>query len=237
METVTVTVGKWAKYNVRNRDYTKPWWMSVSNQITEDPDIYKLTDAEFRAWIHILSVCSRKKSDTVEIDFADAKRIAKVESKAIVSLIAKFSKKSILSRSGQELAEVRPESGPHRTEQNNTEQNRTLVSTAPTPTLLDIWNENCGTLAKAKSCGPSRLKMARARWKEKPDVGYWAEVTRKLAGSDFCNGKGKTGWKATFDFFIKPETHNKALEGTYDNGGYSKSKVQYLEEDDEQARI
>lgn len=120
-ENITITVNNWDKYNVRNRDYKQPWWMSINNRILEDGDVFKLSDGEFRAWMYVLSQCSLKKSKTVEIDFEHATRVCKVEKKQMLSMIAKFSTKSILSVSDQHLASTRPASGRHITEQ--TEQN------------------------------------------------------------------------------------------------------------------
>jgi len=120
-DTVTVTVHKWDEWNIRSRDYKKPWWFAMSNTITQDN--YDLSDAEFRALVHVFCLCSKKKSLTVEIDLADAKRLGKVNPKALFSLIEKFSKKGILSQSGQILAESRSASDP--TQQDKTEQNIT----------------------------------------------------------------------------------------------------------------
>lgn len=61
-----------------------------------------------------------------------------------------------------------------------------------------------------------RTKTAVERWKEKPDINYWESVAHKLAESDFCNGQNDRGWKANFEFFLRPETHLKALEGQYE---------------------
>jgi hypothetical protein len=40
---------------------------------------------------------------------------------------------------------------------------------------------------------------------------------KKILQSDFLCGKNDRGWRADFDFFIKPETHIKIMEGKYDN--------------------
>ena len=45
----------------------------------------------------------------------------------------------------------------------------------------------------------------------------WIEVVKKLSNSSFCNGKNDSGWKANFDFLVKPGTNVKVLEGNYDN--------------------
>ena len=63
-----------------------------------------------------------------------------------------------------------------------------------------------------------RYKAARARWEEKPDREYWVKVIKRLYKSDFCLGKNDRRWKANFDWFIRPDTAARILEGIYDNG-------------------
>lgn len=83
--------------------------------------------------------------------------------------------------------------------------------------FLTIWNEHRGKLPEARSCAPSRLKKIKARWPEQtPDE--WVSTIKRLADSDFCCGKGSTGWRADFDFLLKPDTWTKVNEGRYDNG-------------------
>ena len=136
VKSIRITVFKWDKYNVRNKDYKQPWWMSINNRILEDSDVFGLNDGEFRAWIYILSQCSLKRNGTVDIDLEHAHRVCKVDIKHIKSLIEKFSIKSILSESGQDLASIRPASGHHTTEQNNTIQNNTEQTTSCTSVEL-----------------------------------------------------------------------------------------------------
>lgn len=83
--------------------------------------------------------------------------------------------------------------------------------------LLLLWNEHCGSLPKAKSCNSSRLKKIRLRWPEQT-AEAWALTITRMAKSAFCCGKGTTGWRADFDFLLKPDTWAKVNEGKYDNG-------------------
>jgi hypothetical protein len=83
--------------------------------------------------------------------------------------------------------------------------------------LVELWNSHSGNLPKVKGCSKGRLTKANARWEENSDPTYWTEVITRISKSDFCNGKGNTGWRADFDFLLQPDTHHKALEGKYDN--------------------
>ena len=43
------------------------------------------------------------------------------------------------------------------------------------------------------------------------------ELFRKAEASDFLTKRNSTGWKAGFDWLLKPENYTKVLEGNYDN--------------------
>jgi hypothetical protein len=86
---------------------------------------------------------------------------------------------------------------------------------APHPLLL-VWNQNRGKLPAAVSCTGKRLERAKARWKEQePEV--WQATVKRLAESAFCTGNNDRGWRADFDFLLKPETWAKVNDGKYDN--------------------
>ncbi len=138
MSFIEVKINNWGKYNIRSKDYKNPWWFALNNRILEDVDVYRLSDAELRAWIYILSQASKTKSDTVDLDLDHATRVCKVSKNSVFSLIEKFSKKSILSASGQESATIRPPQ--YNTEQYNTEQNTYVQTKARTSVSFDFEN-------------------------------------------------------------------------------------------------
>ncbi len=45
----------------------------------------------------------------------------------------------------------------------------------------------------------------------------WQEALQRLAESEFCQGGGKDGWRADIDWFLRPDTVARILEGKYDN--------------------
>jgi len=93
------------------------------------------------------------------------------------------------------------------------------VNTEPCQ-LKDIWNK----FAHEKmprvlnvSIGSTRDRNAKARWKEKPEDSYWTSVILRLNRSSFALGSNEKGWVADFDFFVRPDVHNRILEGKYDD--------------------
>lgn len=83
--------------------------------------------------------------------------------------------------------------------------------------LFDIWNTNRGVLPEATRLSSKRNQLAAARWRDEPREDYWIEVVKRLAESDFCQGKNDRGWKADFEFLLRAESHVKIMEGKYDN--------------------
>lgn len=84
--------------------------------------------------------------------------------------------------------------------------------------LFDLWNQNKAEMQpNAVKLTPSRRTHANARFKEEPSREYWIGIIDTLANSPFCCGDNDRGWKADFDFMLKPNTHVKATEGTYNH--------------------
>lgn len=79
--------------------------------------------------------------------------------------------------------------------------------------LQAVWNEYCGQLPECKAMTGERLKAATARLRENRDLTYWKGVVLAIANNPFCNGKNDRGWKANFDYFLRPGTHVKVSEG------------------------
>jgi len=88
-----------------------------------------------------------------------------------------------------------------------------------TGNLLDVWNQNCGNLPKEKALSPAQEKQMQARTLEY-SLDEWTRIVKKIAASDFCNGRTKTGtWRADFDWLLKPGTFANVDKGKYDNHG------------------
>lgn len=96
----------------------------------------------------------------------------------------------------------------------------TLVD-APFPVdhLREIWNTHKAPeqpdWRKPKGNDP-RAKHAKARWTER-SPSEWVAITQRIAASSFCRGVNDRGWRANPDWFLKPGTAAKVLEGTYDD--------------------
>jgi hypothetical protein len=82
--------------------------------------------------------------------------------------------------------------------------------------LLSTWNAHRGELPEALRLTPDRHRHAKARLAEHSDLAWWVDVVRRMALSAFCRGEtGQKGWRADFDFLVRPGTAEKVLEGKY----------------------
>lgn len=87
--------------------------------------------------------------------------------------------------------------------------------------LAKVWNENRGPLPAVRlPLSPDRAKHATARLRQEPDLGEWAAAIQRMAASTFCRGESTDrGWRADFDFALKPATLDRVREGKYDDRG------------------
>lgn len=93
----------------------------------------------------------------------------------------------------------------------------------PSPPYSDIqtlWNsiaEECG-IPQARELTPPRKQAIRSRWSDSSWRASYAEAMSRIRGSPFLRGNNNRGWRADFDWFLKPGSVTKIIEGKYDNG-------------------
>jgi hypothetical protein len=80
--------------------------------------------------------------------------------------------------------------------------------------VLGEWNQQMGQTCRWT---PKRQKAFRERWKSPAWRESWQDAVARAAASDFCRGVNDRGWLADFEWFLKPDTVTKLLEGKYDD--------------------
>lgn len=215
---------KWEKYNKRQKDIVRPFWYAMSNRFFYDPDFMHYSNEEKLTLFFLLGEASQQnKYGEVSVNEEFYSRITGFNKQILFSTVDK------LLKSGA-AAGWRQDGGRNATatEQNKTEQNKTEGrEQAPSPPLffLKVWNENRGSLAEAKALSSKRKQSCNSRFKENNSEEYWIDVVKKLAASKFCCGENDRGWKADFDFFIKPDTHTKVMEGKYQSSSFKNKNL------------
>jgi len=85
--------------------------------------------------------------------------------------------------------------------------------------LVETWNHLCvPILPQVMSIPKTRETTIRARLKERPDLEEWKGIFTKIVTSPTLCGETQSGWRATFDWVMKPMNLQKILEGNYDRG-------------------
>lgn len=92
-------------------------------------------------------------------------------------------------------------------------------SSSSTPTIrevFDAWNSEA-SLCKCLLVSDKRRMKLQRRLKDGFFTENWRRAITLTAKSAFCCGDNDRGWKATFDWFIQPDTCAKIIEGVYNN--------------------
>lgn len=126
LDFIEIEIVNWAKYNPR-KDYKKPWWFALSNTITTDEVFCEFTDAEFRAWIHILCTASVQNTNKPKLFFKYAERSAGIRREPLLAAMEKLKTLGVIKIPNRSRTESVPDpvaTLQNRTIQNNTEQKR-----------------------------------------------------------------------------------------------------------------
>ena len=92
---------------------------------------------------------------------------------------------------------------------------RESVSFSKAQEVVDTVNES---LSRGFRLTPSRKRLIASRLKDDYWQSNWRQAISQAAASDFLNGRTDRGnWRMDIDFFLKPDTVTKILEGKYDN--------------------
>ena len=87
------------------------------------------------------------------------------------------------------------------------------------PMVLEVvqtWN-SMETLPKCMAVTEKRCRAIKSRILEPFFNENWKPSLDKIKASSFCQGKNDRGWKANFDWFLKPDSVPRIMEGTYDD--------------------
>jgi hypothetical protein len=85
--------------------------------------------------------------------------------------------------------------------------------------FLEEWNRvaDAAGLPVPRGWNKKRLAAFRARWRDPAWRATWREGLDRIPGSRFLTGKNARGWRADIDFFLREDSLDKILEGTYDD--------------------
>lgn len=118
------------------------------------------------------------------------------------------------------LTEKRTESAPEKRREDLRESSPLLPSRSlketdgpPLAAIVDAVDEITGTKSRwtAKRKLAAKLRWTDAHWRS-----HWKEAADRARDSSFLTGR-KTGYRMDLEFFLRPDTVTKILEGKYDD--------------------
>jgi len=92
------------------------------------------------------------------------------------------------------------------------------TTATPAAVVAAEWNmvpnvSQCSVVTK------KRQQTVRSRMQDEFWRTNWREAMQKVARSSFCAGTNDRGWKANLDWFLRPDTVPKLMEGQFDDQG------------------
>lgn len=78
------------------------------------------------------------------------------------------------------------------------------------------WN-NLNGVTPCRVVTSKRRTACRQRLKDPFFRDNWRAAMQKVQASDFCRGGGRDGWVADLDWFLRPDSVARIMEGKYDN--------------------
>lgn len=85
-------------------------------------------------------------------------------------------------------------------------------------TFITVWN-SYPRFCRCERIANGRLREFQRRVKEPYFCQNWRKALEHAHNLAFCCGQHEGGWRATVDWFLRPDTVSKLLEGTYDFAG------------------
>lgn len=82
---------------------------------------------------------------------------------------------------------------------------------------VNEWNELAGDagLPAVRSLTAQRKRSLQARLRELGSREAWTNALMVIAKTPFCCGENDRGWRANFDFVLRPSAMTRLLEGNY----------------------
>lgn len=87
----------------------------------------------------------------------------------------------------------------------------------PYQEIMDLFNQTCYSLPTIREINQSRKKTIKARWESLKNVDEFYSFFKQVENSDWLSGRNEKGWKASFDWIMKPANFTKIIEGNFIN--------------------
>lgn len=85
--------------------------------------------------------------------------------------------------------------------------------------LLVLWNALPDPISSIRTMSPGRRTAFKARLRDPFWREHWKQAITMLPGIPFMLGKNERNWTVDIDFFLKPDSVVKIIEGKYNRNG------------------
>ena len=92
-------------------------------------------------------------------------------------------------------------------------------SPPPQNEFIEAWNALGKPFAALRTWSDKRQRMLKVRMVDAFFAANWKPALEAMAFAPFCRGENNRGWIADVDFFLRPDSAAKILEGKYNGGG------------------
>ena len=238
-----LTIKNWDKFqHYKNRN---PPWIKLATDTFQDYEFSLLSDASKLLALACWTLSARvSKSDSGEIpaDLSWIKAQCSLGELIKEEHLQELADKGFITCASKVLASCKQSAS---AEERRVEESRVegevekeQVSVSPKPPSAKPTNNppyqqiqtEWNTLSKAiglkaaRDLTKSRKTAIRQRWKNEDWREHHHEAMERLKHSSFVRGSNKQNWIAGLDWFLKPDTLNKILEGTYDDNDSNAGK-------------
>jgi len=216
---IKITINNWGKYNKGSWKPKSPWWFPVFNGIHFDRDFIEFDFEERWVWICILAEASRNRKNTLELHLALDGKNWGLNPLKIASCVAKLKEKHIVrcvSGMAQAVHNTIQDNTRHKKGKSKKTENEQKEQPQPANAVADdfvfLWNQKRGPLAEVKKITTQRERKIKQALAEIPDFNDWDKIFTTAAASPFHCGENNRGWRADFDFCIRPDKAIMFLE-------------------------
>ena len=229
-------VTNWKKWQTFRKDRGLPNWIKLYRDLLQNPEWAALNDAQRGQLVTIWLLAGSHDGDIPSSPLV-LKKLGHMDTEPDIALFQTLGFIEVTEDGNQVVTERLPD-GDHlpaqkRREENRKEENRgeELFEDEKTPTpqpiaslLLKSWNDmakeaqlpTCRTMTKARNASLSE-RLKDADWRLS-----WEKAISTIPSSAFLCGNNKRRWKASIDWFLKPDSVTKILEGKYADGSVQK---------------
>lgn len=217
----TVRMTGWDKWQSYRRDRGTPPWIKVHRNLMSNAEWASLSDSE-KGQLVSMWVVAADKGGEIPSDPNILRKVCQLDEAPNIN---KFIELQFIEAGGcHDDAKVTPdrrqgdapETEAYIIEEERKNPKKDSCQTDEFKTIVNAWNEMAKRLhlPKVEKPTPKRVADTKRRIKDYGLEAVLAAIPR-IGDSEFLCGK--TGWVATFDFFLRPDTIAKITEGSYDD--------------------